>query len=108
MTTRINVRSINSDIRAFVVRQASAGYVTLAVEDAESAKSIDDAPLIGGMLTRDDAIRLARALLESAGLGETPSRDVDTFYIVTKRGANVLDCPEACKGCDTCEDNPGR
>jgi hypothetical protein len=83
MTKRIMVRSINSDIRAFTVRPGGAGTVTLSVDDEDSGVD-GERPLIGGMLQREDAIELARALLEAAGLGETPSRDVGTFYIVPR------------------------
>lgn len=67
-TVSIPVRGINSDIERFRVRPGSAGTVTLLVDDHDAVKAGDGVPLVGGLLTQDDAGDLAQALLVAAGL----------------------------------------
>lgn len=63
----IQVRGINSDIERLRVKPGSAGTVTLLVDDHDAVKAGDGVPLVGGLLTQDDAADLAQALLLAAG-----------------------------------------
>lgn len=72
------------DVPSVVVHRGMGGVVVLSINDADADDSADATPLVTGIASRSQAIALARAILDAAGVKGTPMAQGATSYTFEK------------------------
>jgi hypothetical protein len=73
---------VTSDVTSVTLETRDQGIVVLGVNDKDSDDSADGAPLITARLLPSQAIKLARALLEVAGVTGVVRGNVQTLTFI--------------------------